>query len=413
MTAGFDAVWAGIRMGLAYLTQQFPVVVGGIKSALAEVYDYLAQGAALVSEEMEQAYESTAASLRASAAAGSEAAQTEYAAASAALEEAAARGKQAIADLYQASTSQTGRAMVQNLLDNVRDAGARVEELMGKFGALRAAMASPLPVPGGTPLPGPMQGPVDDPAARAQAAKDAEEMARFRERQQQEVQAIGERLAMEESLRGTAEQQNAERIEREQNTVYAAMHSGAITAQEGQNQLARITEEGEMRKQAIRDAYIDQAVNGTATMFGNLSSLMQSENRKAFEIGKVAAIAQTTINTFQSATAAYNSMAGIPYVGPVLGAAAAAAAVAAGMMNINRIRSTQFGAGGGGAPAVPAATAPQGGAAVASGGQPTAPTINKAITINLGDGLVSPDAVRRLIEQINTEVGNGTTLKVA
>lgn len=71
-------------------------------------------------------------------------------------------------------------------------------------------------------------------------------------------------------------------------------------------------------------------------IFGALSDLAEenSEEAKAF------AIMQTTMDTLSGAIAAYKSMAGIPYVGPVLGVAAAAAVTAAGIANINKIRST-------------------------------------------------------------------------
>lgn len=73
--------------------------------------------------------------------------------------------------------------------------------------------------------------------------------------------------------------------------------------------------------------------------FGSMAQLMQSNNAQAFRIGQAAAIAETTINTYKAATAAYAAMAGIPVVGPALGAAAAAAAVVAGMAQISKIRS--------------------------------------------------------------------------
>lgn len=76
---------------------------------------------------------------------------------------------------------------------------------------------------------------------------------------------------------------------------------------------------------------------------GNLAQLQKSENKKQAAIGKAAAIAQTIINTYSAATASYNAMAGIPYVGPFLGAAAAAAAVVAGMANVQAIRSQSVG----------------------------------------------------------------------
>ncbi|QBZ71756.1 hypothetical protein [Pseudomonas phage KP1] len=83
----------------------------------------------------------------------------------------------------------------------------------------------------------------------------------------------------------------------------------------------------------------NQQLNQAGSFFGQLSQLQKSENSKMAAVGKAAAIAQAMINTYQSATAAYSSMASIPYVGPALGAAAAAAAIAAGLANVQQIRS--------------------------------------------------------------------------
>lgn len=82
--------------------------------------------------------------------------------------------------------------------------------------------------------------------------------------------------------------------------------------------------------------------------FGQVASLQHSQNSKMAAIGKAAAIAQAIINTYQSATAAYAALAGIPYVGPFLGAAAAAVAIAAGLANVQAIRAqpTSFDTGG-------------------------------------------------------------------
>ncbi len=79
-----------------------------------------------------------------------------------------------------------------------------------------------------------------------------------------------------------------------------------------------------------------------ASAAGNIASIFGQESK----VGKAAAIAQTTIDTFKSAQAAYSSLAGITIVGPVLGALAAAAAVAAGVSNINKIKSTNIGSSG-------------------------------------------------------------------
>tara|TARA_R110000824_G_scaffold147892_5_gene317445 strand:+ start:240 stop:2186 length:1947 start_codon:yes stop_codon:yes gene_type:complete len=61
---------------------------------------------------------------------------------------------------------------------------------------------------------------------------------------------------------------------------------------------------------------------------------------EATAAGKAAAIAATTIDTFQSATASYKSLAGIPIVGPALGSAAAGLAIASGFKQIQAIKAT-------------------------------------------------------------------------
>jgi len=98
-----------------------------------------------------------------------------------------------------------------------------------------------------------------------------------------------------------------------------------------------------------------QAVADTLTTIANLSKQFagksQKEQEKAFKIQKAANIGLALINTYSSATKSYNSLADIPYVGPILGAIAAAAAVTAGLLNVRQISKQQFqgsSAGGGG-----------------------------------------------------------------
>ena len=90
---------------------------------------------------------------------------------------------------------------------------------------------------------------------------------------------------------------------------------------------------------------------GLASNFASNLATIFGENTA---IGKAAAIAETTINTYASATAAYKSLAGVPVVGPALGIAAAAAAVAAGIANVKKIISVKSGlpgdSGAGGMP---------------------------------------------------------------
>lgn len=57
---------------------------------------------------------------------------------------------------------------------------------------------------------------------------------------------------------------------------------------------------------------------------------------------KAIKVAETIITTYQSATNAYNSLAGIPVVGPGLGATAAGLAILTGLKNVQKITSTDM-----------------------------------------------------------------------
>ena len=113
--------------------------------------------------------------------------------------------------------------------------------------------------------------------------------------------------------------------------------------------LDRYKKQGEeliAQEKAVQDAKIQAVKNGFDTI-GNLAQLFAGKSEKAqkraFEIQKAANIANTLIDTYQSATSSYKSLAGIPYVGPALGFIAAGAAVAAGLANVKNIASQQFG----------------------------------------------------------------------
>jgi tape measure domain-containing protein len=83
-------------------------------------------------------------------------------------------------------------------------------------------------------------------------------------------------------------------------------------------------------------------LNQTKDAFGAAAGLMQSHNKKAFEMGKAAAIAQAVISTYQSAVAVFASAAEIPYIGWIMAPIAAAGAIASGMANVAQIRSQQM-----------------------------------------------------------------------
>ena len=95
---------------------------------------------------------------------------------------------------------------------------------------------------------------------------------------------------------------------------------------------AKLKENLDRQVQASRMQALGQMFSDIENTFG--------ENTK---IAKMAASAQTAIATYQSATESYKALAGIHFVGPVLGGIAAAAAVASGMANIKKIWATQSG----------------------------------------------------------------------
>ena len=93
----------------------------------------------------------------------------------------------------------------------------------------------------------------------------------------------------------------------------------------------------------LSDARIELSKKEAAARAENLGKISSTLKNVAKAIGehtvagKAAAIAAVTIDTYMSATAAFKSLAGIPVVGPVLGAVAAAAAIVAGLKNVKAI----------------------------------------------------------------------------
>ena len=137
-----------------------------------------------------------------------------------------------------------------------------------------------------------------------------------------------------------------------------------------QQQLEKDRQLQSLKLQGVSDGL--SAISSLTELFAGKS---REQQRKAFNIQKGVSIAQAGIATFESATKAFNSLAGIPVVGPVLGGVAAAAAVAAGLVNIKKISSQKFDGGGDNSPASNVSGG-GGAASSASGGIITPPTFN-------------------------------------
>jgi chromosome segregation ATPase-like protein len=112
--------------------------------------------------------------------------------------------------------------------------------------------------------------------------------------------------------------------------------AGQLSDEQYQRNLELIRKNYAKKKMAIDKSVEDAKLQAFQSVFGQIKGLVGEQTA----LGKAAAIAETTINTYMAAQKAYSAMAAIPVVGPALGAVAAAAAVASGLMNVAKISST-------------------------------------------------------------------------
>ena len=135
--------------------------------------------------------------------------------------------------------------------------------------------------------------------------------------------------------------------------------------------IAASDKEAADKKQALLNSQLDAVKQGLSSI-ANIAELFagksKASQKRAFNVQKATNIATATIDTFMSAQSAYKSLIGVPVVGPVIAPLAAAGAIAAGLINIKKIKATQF---EGGTPptdsSVPTAQ---------TGGEPQAPQFN-------------------------------------
>jgi hypothetical protein len=109
----------------------------------------------------------------------------------------------------------------------------------------------------------------------------------------------------------------------------AELHKNAVILADDQKVAAA--------KRALQVGTLDNFTNAAQTM----ASIGGRENRKYFEIAKIGSIAQATINTYEGATKALSQ-------GGIWGYALAAAVIAAGLAQVAKIQSTQYGSSGSG-----------------------------------------------------------------
>lgn len=159
----------------------------------------------------------------------------------------------------------------------------------------------------------------------------------IRQANMSEVALLNEKFAMEnEALNAAREQQliteeewfqlSREQKERQEGELTGLEQQAA----DARNRIAE--QEAQFKRKALGDA------------LSSLSTLMNSESKKMFEVGKAAALAQALVDGKAAIVGAYKVGASIG--GPALGAAYGAAAGLATFQQIQAIRSASFGGGG-------------------------------------------------------------------
>lgn len=172
------------------------------------------------------------------------------------------------------------------------------------------------------------------------------ELDRIKQEQELEAFAQTEMLKMEqENIDASIAEIAAERDAEKANT------DNILTEQQTANLLKTAKLKSELMKQGLTEEQAtarihqmleEQKLAATSSTLGKAAGAFR-ENTVAY---KAFASAQTIIDTYTGATAAFRAMASIPVVGPILGALAAAATIASGLSNLARINGVQFADGG-------------------------------------------------------------------
>ena len=168
----------------------------------------------------------------------------------------------------------------------------------------------------------------------------------------------------------TAEQQarldlQAEEINNRVANEQAAQEQLTEVVRQGVEERAAIVAEGQAQEQqkatdlfGLQTLLNKQEVKDKQKTFGDVTNMLKQGSKEQMAVQKAQGIAQAAISSYQAANSAYAALAGIPIVGPALGAAAAAAALAYGLSNVAQISGIKLAEGGlvkavtGGVPAV-------------------------------------------------------------
>ena len=181
--------------------------------------------------------------------------------------------------------------------------------------------------------------------------------------------------------------------------VEEAFMQELITWEQQEEYKRMIEEEASAARLKIAQAEADARQNIMRGMFSTLSSLMNTNSKSMFQLGKIAAISQASIDGAKAIQSAW--AAGMSVGGPAAPAIAAGYAAAAGLTaanNINNIRKQSFG-GGSGAP-TPAGQGSSGISAPVTAQQAPARAQQDFVIRREGGGIWTDDMVESLLEKV-------------
>lgn len=144
--------------------------------------------------------------------------------------------------------------------------------------------------------------------------------------------------AEEARLKGVADNQKKtfearkQAVDDEQALVKQAFDQRLITEAEYNTKVDELSKARIAIRQLEQQEH-EKIAGAIGQTFGNLATLIG----KTTTAGKFFAAAQATIDAISAGVKSYNAMAGIPIIGPALGAIAAASAIAAGLENVKKI----------------------------------------------------------------------------
>lgn len=237
-------------------------------------------------------------------------------------------------------------------------------------------------------------------------AQGGEQSDEEKEKQEKLQDRLADRLDKIRQANMTELELLREKFAEENEIINEALEQKMITEQEWaemmkeqkarqEQELTEIENQASEARQRIAEAEAKNKQQIMGDALSAMTTLMNSESRKMFEIGKVAAIAQSMISTYQGMSKALE-------LGWPLGPIAAAAIGAAGFANVAAIKSQSFGGGGGGG----AASATQNVNAQTEQVQSATRNVNVDLGITGGDSRDRAIA-SSIVDQINDEIERG------